>query len=53
MAPYLFQVNPALRPCAHEQIKLHLFAQIWTEVLHTDLKFEQIKSIYLLNVYGA
>ena len=31
--------------CKHEQIL--------AELLETDQKFEQIKSIYLLHVYGA
>ena len=42
-----------LRPCTHEQINHHLFAQIITEFLHTDKKIEQIKSIELLHVYEA
>ena len=33
--------------------KHHSFEQIQTELLHTDLTFEQINSIYLLHVYGA
>ena len=37
--------------CTHEQINHPLFAQILAELLHTDLKFEQAKSIYLLHVY--
>ena len=41
------------RSCTHEQINQPLFAQILTELLHTDRKFEQIKSIYLLHEYGA
>ena len=30
-------------PCTHEQIKHPLFEQIRPELLHTDLKFKQIK----------
>ena len=36
------------KPCTHEQIKHPLF-----DLLVTDLEFEQIKSTYLLHVYGA
>ena len=35
-----------LSPCTHDQINYHLFEQIRTELLHTDLKFEQINMIY-------
>ena len=45
--------DPSLKPCTHEQIKHPLFEQIRPELLHTDLEFEQIKSIYLLHVYEA
>ena len=48
----IFHYFWALRPCTHEQIKYHLFKQIRTELLHTDLTFEQINSIFLLHVYG-
>ena len=32
-----------LRPCTHEQIKYHLFAQILTDLLQTNPKLAQIK----------
>ena len=35
------------------QVNDGLFEQIRPELLHTDLKFEQIKSIYLLHVNEA
>ena len=38
----------------HRSKKKHpLFEQMCPELLYTDLKFEQIKSIYLLHVYEA
>ena len=43
----------SLRSTAHEQIKHLLFAQLRTELLDTDLKFEKIKSTYLLHVREA
>ena len=36
-----------------KQINGTFFAQIWTELLHLNKKFELIKSIYLLQVYAA
>ena len=52
-ACFICSCKHGLRPCTHEQIKHPLFEQILPELLHTDLKFEQKKSIYLLHVYGA
>ena len=45
--PFFF----SFRPCTHGQINPPLFAQIFAELLHTDGKFEQIKSIYLLHAF--
>ena len=48
-------IIPVYQPITitHEQVKHHLFEQIRPEFIYTDLKFEQIESIYLLHVYGS
>ena len=37
----------------HDQIKHALFAQIMTELLHTDAEFEQIKAALFAHVNPA
>ena len=50
LMPY---IELTLRPCPNGRINHPLIAIILAALLHTDRKFQQIKLIYLLHVYGA
>ena len=39
-----------IRPCLHDQIKHTLFAQIRSELLHTDQEFEQLKEVLFAQI---